>query len=33
MFCLEGVDDPQWCWYAVQRVLRLDECSGGGSAP
>ncbi len=33
MFCLEGVEDPQWCWYAVQRVLRLDECSGGGSAP
>lgn len=26
MFCLEGVEDPQWCWYAVQKILMLDAC-------
>jgi len=26
MFCLEGVRNPQWCWYCAQRLLRLDEC-------
>jgi len=28
MFCLEGIADPDWCWYSAQRLLHLDACDG-----
>ena len=26
MFCLEGIEDPEWCSYPLQRVLDVQHC-------